>query len=292
MVASRGVAVPLIAVVGATGTGKTALSLALARQFNGEIIAADSRTLYKGMNIGTAKPTLKEQAAIKHYLIDITSPDTPITVAQFKHLANDAIMTIAKRGKVPFLVGGSGLYIDSVLFDYQFSVPPDPFLRERLGRLSVEELQTALLEQGIPLPENKKNPRYLIRTLETGGTEKQTRLLRDNTLVIGLHVEQDMLYNRISRRVDAMVSAGFVEEVRKLAETYGWDNEPMRAPGYKAFREYIEGAVSLDEAKAAFIKNDLQLAKRQRTWFRRNKDIHWVETRDETVDLITTFLNK
>lgn len=283
---------PLIAIVGETASGKTALAIELAEQFGGEIICADSRTVYRDLNIGTAKPTIEERQRVPHHLLDIIGPDQPFSAADFKQLANAAITEIWSRGKVPLLVGGTGLYIDAVLFDYTFSEPADPRERQRLQALSIGELQAEIVARGIPMPENDRNPRYLMRALETGGTSQECKPLRENTLVLGLHIDREVLRQKITCRVDMMIDAGFIQEVQDAAKTYGWDAPGLRAPGYKAFREYIEGTITLNEAKAQFVYNDMQLAKRQRTWFRRNKSIHWITQQAQAVDLATTLLNK
>lgn len=283
---------PLVVIVGETASGKSALALEVAKKFNGEIIAADSRTVYRGMDIGTAKPSKAEQARIPHHLLDVVSIDETFSAAEFKHLANEAITDISARGKLPILVGGTGLYIDAVIFDFQFRPVGNPNLRGELSGLSIEELQARLKEQGIPLPENNQNPRHLIRALETGGKPAKRKPLRENTLVIGLKIDREILKRRIRERVETMVADGFGEETKRLGKEYGWNGEALQATGYKAFRNYIRGEISLLEAKEQFLKNDLQLAKRQRTWFRRNESIHWVEKQIDAVDLITTFLNK
>lgn len=283
---------PLIVIVGQTASGKSALALRLAQQYNGEIVAADSRTVYRGMDIGTAKPTTEEQRLVRHHLLDIADPGQQFTVADFQRLAGQAITDIADRGHVPFLVGGSGLYVDAVLYNFSLRPLADPFERERLERLSVEELQDELAEQQIPLPFNSQNKRHLIRTLETKGQLPQKGQLRPNTLVIGVSRERDMLEQDITRRVDAMLEAGFVDEVRRLSDRYGWDAPGLQAPGYRAFRSYVEGDSSIEEARQQFIQNDLRYAKRQKTWFKRNPDIHWISNPEGSVDLVTTFLNK
>jgi tRNA dimethylallyltransferase len=254
----------LIVIVGETGSGKSALALELAGRFNGEIICADSRTVYMGFDIGTAKPNPAERARVPHHLLDVVSPNQRFSAADFKRLANEAIRDIRSRGKLPIMVGGTGLYIDAVLFDYDFA--PSDAARD---------------------PEN---PRHLSRT------EPQAKhALRPNTLILGLRLDRDILTERIRERVDAMMAAGLMDEVRTLSQQYGWEALALQAPGYKALREYSEGTISLEQAKALFVKNDLNLAKRQRTWFKRNKSIHWLATDDkvtEPVALITTILSK
>lgn len=283
---------PLVVIVGETASGKSALALLLAERFNGEIIAADSRTVYKGMDIGTAKPSQSERAKIPHHLLDVVSPNERFSVADFKQLADQAIDDITTRGKLPILVGGTGLYVDAVIFDFQFRPVGDKKLREELLNLSVEQLQQQLLMQGIKLPENKRNPRHLIRALETNGVTPTQSPLRSNTVLIGLRLDLETLKQRVTQRVEQMIAAGFIDEAQQLGKRYGWDNEALQAPGYKAVHRYVAGEISLDEMKEQFVKNDLALAKRQRTWFKRNESIHWISEQSEAVDFITTFLNK
>lgn len=283
---------PLIVIIGETASGKTALAIEMAQRFSGEIIAADSRTVYKGMDIGTAKPTIEERGGVPHHLLDVATPDQVFTVADFQRLAKAAIIQVANREHMPFMVGGSGLYVDAVLYDFEFRGPADEEKRKKLQGLSVERLQEMIREQGLPMPENSRNARYLMRTLETAGVQGKRKPLRPNTLVLGLMIDGDELRQKLARRVDIMVEQGLVDEVRTMAEIYGWDAPGLQAPGYKAFHAYVDGEISLEEAKVLFAQNDSQLAKRQRTWFRRNPGIHWISKKEEAVDLITTFLNK
>ncbi len=282
---------PLIAIVGETASGKSALALELGERYDGEIIAADSRTVYKGMDIGTAKPSTEERAGVPHHLIDVVEPGQAFTVADFKQLANEAIENIHRRGKLPILVGGTGLYADAVLYDFEFRPKAKPAVRERLSKMSVEELQAELTARGIPLPLNNQNHRHLIRALETGGQSATRKPLRDNTLVLGLQIEREILGKRIETRVGQMVRQGFVEEVQKLFGRYPAGIEALKAPGYKAFYKYLQGEVALEEAKKEFVQADISLAKRQRTWFKRNPDIHWISSIDEAVRLTDSFLN-
>lgn len=285
---------PVIVIAGETASGKTALAIKLAQQFNGEIICADSRTVYTGMDIGTAKPTVAEQAAVPHHLINVVSPDKPFTVADFKRLTLKAIDDISSRGKVPFLVGGTGLYIDAVVYDFNFSAPPDFTERTRLQKMTVQELQQEIAQKGYELPQNSQNPRHLMRVIETDGAivQAEQRRLRPNTLLIGLSIEREQLKAKLMRRVQNMIDEGLVQETKQLLKAYGPNIQPMQSTGYKAIRRYLSGDISLEEAKADFVRNDWQLAKRQRTWFKRNKSIHWLLKQEEIEDLITTFLNK
>jgi tRNA dimethylallyltransferase len=283
---------PLIVIVGPTASGKSRAALLVAQKFDGEIIAADSRTIYKEMNIGTAKPSAFEQKQVAHHMIDVVDPGTPFTAADFKARAQKCITEVSARGNVPVLVGGTGLYIDAVLFDFQFQKPGDAGLREKLQKLSVEELQQQLQDKKIPLPENSRNPRHLIRRLETGGEDAQPYMLRPNTLVIGMIVDREVLRKRIATRVAGMFSSGLESEVRMLADTYGWAHKSLQTIGYQEFKPYFEGTQTLADTQAAIIQNTISYAKRQRTWFARNKSIHWCTEQVQIEDLITTFLSK
>jgi len=284
--------VPLVVILGATASGKTTLAMEVAKRFNGEIICADSRTIYKQMDIGTAKPTKKEQSEVRHYGLDVITPDKSYSAAQFKQLALGAMGDINSRGKLPIMVGGTGLYIDGVLFDYQFLPLSDPYERKRLNKLSVERLQAEIIKKGLPIPENSQNPRHLSRTLETNGVIPKKGKLRPNTCIIGIQTDLKNLKNRITKRVEKMLKEGFIKEVSELSRQYGWDAPGLQAPGYKAFKGYFEGKIKLDEAKVQFARNDYLLARRQRTWFKRNKSIQWVNNKAKAVDIITTYLNK
>ena len=283
---------PLIVILGPTASGKTALAIQLASQFDGEIIAADSRTVYKGMDIATAKPNAVERSEVRHHLLDVVKPNEVFTVADFKRLANAAIKDIASRGKIPFLVGGSGLYIDAVIYNYGLRPVGSSALRDELNQLSVEELQERLRQKSIPLPRNDRNPRHLIRAIETGGILSKKEELRPKTLVLGLDPDREVLQAKITARVDAMVNDGLVSEVYRLATEYGWNTPAMQTPGYRAFRSYLDGTASIDQAKKLFVQADLQYSKRQKTWFKRNRDILWISKTTDLVDLVTTFLSK
>lgn len=280
----------LIVIVGETASGKSDLAIELAEQVGGEIICADSRTIYKGMDIGTAKPTQKDQNRVPHHLLDVVEPGQAYSVAQFKKVVLKLIPKIVQRGKVPIMVGGSGLYIDAVIFDYQFR-PVDVGKRNQLATLSLKDLQSQARRLGVKETEvNFKNKRHLQRAIETGGVLKQTQQMRPNTLVIGLTPDRELLKARIKERVDIMIERGLVGEVEKLGKKYGWENEAMSGIGYRFFAQYVRGEINLDEAKAKFVQGDLSLAKRQRTWFKRNKNIHWLSEPKQAFSLVKTFL--
>jgi tRNA dimethylallyltransferase len=282
---------PLIVIVGETASGKSALAMQIAKRFNGEIIAADSRTVYKGMDVGTAKPSATDQAMVPHHLLDITTPDKPINAASFKQLAVDAIEDISARGKLPILVGGTGLYIDAVIFDFQFRPVSDQNIRKELSLMSVQELQTCLIKKEIPLPENSLNPRHLTRALESAGKVALQRPLSVNTLVLGLSIERAELTEKVIARTEVMFSNGLEAETRRLVETYGWITS-LQTIGYQEFKPYFAGSQSLNDTKTEIVRNTLAYARRQRTWFKRNNSIRWIAQQREAVELITTYLNK
>lgn len=287
---------PLVVIVGETASGKSALALELAQKFNGEIICADSWTVYKGFDIGTAKPSVADQKLVPHHLLDVADPEVGFSAAVFQRMTKQAIDDITARGKLPLLVGGTGLYVDSILYDYSFLPPSDPQLREELNALSLEQVlaraeDMELDTTGIDL----RNKRRVIRLIENEGVRPTKKPLRENTLILGISIEREVLEAKDKQRIDAMVEEGFVDEVRGLLAQYGPDIEPFRAPGYRAFKDYVNGAVSLEDAKLRFFQNDMQLAKKQRTWFKRNESIQWLTAEDklaEAVDILTTFLNK
>ncbi len=280
---------PVIAIVGQTASGKSSLALALAERYNGEIIAADSRTIYKEMDIGTAKPSAAEQARVPHHLIDVVTPDQTFTVADFKQQAKKAIKDIQGRGKVPILVGGTGLYIDSVLYDFTLR-PVDEAQRAELEQLSVPELQERITEQGLELPNNPQNPRHLVRVLESNGEPSARKPLRAQTLLIGLDVPADVLQERIEARTTHMFTHGLEDEVHALHKTYDWGTPGMSAIGYAEFEPYIAGRCSLETVKEQIIVHTRQYAKRQKTWFKRNTDIRWCTISEEAEHLTEAFL--
>lgn len=269
---------PLLVIVGETASGKTALSIELAQNLDGEIICADSWTVYKGFDIGTAKPTNEEQQGIPHHLLNVANPSEGFSAAIFQRMAKKAISDTSARGKLPIMVGGTGLYTDAILYDYSFLPPSDPVQRTGLNAMSLEDLLHKAESLHLDLSGiDTRNKRRVIRLIENNGIMPTKSPLRANTLVLGIRRPIDDLRERIVQRVDAMVEAGLAEETARLGEKYGWDCEPMKAPAYRAFRHYCEGDITLVEAKFRMVQNDLQLAKKQRTWFKRNESIHWIE---------------
>jgi tRNA dimethylallyltransferase len=214
----------------------------------------------------------------------------------FKKLALRAVDDIAGRGKLPVLVGGTGLYIDSVLYDYGFlPVGPRPE-RTALNDLDVPQLLGLIKGRGIELGAvDTRNKRRLIRLIETNGEQPQKKQLRHNTLVIGLQADRQRLKERVEQRTDTMLAAGLESEVRGLVERYGWSCEALKGVGYAQWRGYFEGAQTLAETRQKIIKATLDLAKRQRTWFKRNESVQWLDTPVKwptVVATVTTFLEK
>lgn len=267
---------PLIVIVGPTASGKTGLAIKLARRFNGEIICADSRTLYKGMDIGTAKPTLDERQGVPHWGLDLVEPGESFNVAMFKEYTEKKIAEIRSRGHIPFLVGGTGLYVDAVIFDYKFNQGSNQSLRSSLSELSLSELQLYCHKNNIALPENSLNKRYIIRAIEQKGINQQRRSEPISTsIIVGISTDRTTLRTRISDRTEQLFTNGVVEESIKLGKKYGWDSEAMTGNIYPLVHRYSKGELSLQEVKDKFTTLDWRLAKRQLTWLRRNQYIRW-----------------
>lgn len=287
---------PLLVLVGETASGKSALAMELAKKFDGEIISADSWTVYKSFDIGTAKPSSLERALVPHHLLDVAEAAGGFSAVIFQQLAQAAIDSIHRRGKLPILVGGTGLYVDSVIYHYGFLAAPPPELRERLNGMTLAEVLELAKEKGLDTSGiDIRNKRRVVRLVENEGALPTRKPLRPNTLLLGIQTPRETLTERITDRVESMLAAGLEQEVKSLAEEYGWDAEPMKGVGYKEWREYFAGSQTLDETKQRIIKSSLNLAKRQRTWFKRNKSIHWFYTPvnfTHVVDYVTTFLNK
>jgi tRNA dimethylallyltransferase len=283
-------------IVGETASGKSALGLRLAQTFNGEIICADSWTVRREVNIGTAKPSTEEQALVPHHLLDVVGPGEDFTAAVFKDLALQAIDDIAGRGKLPIMVGGTGLYVDGVIFDYGFLEQGDREARKTYDHMSNEQLIELIQNEGINLGDvDTRNKRRLIRLLETKGAVPTRHELRKHTLVFGLKIDREVLKDRIEKRVDAMLEAGLEHEVQELAQRYGWDCEALKGVGYAQWKDYFSGSQNLVETRHKIIKATQDLAKRQRTWFKRNKSIHWLDTPvnfDEIAEHTAAFLSK
>lgn len=286
----------LVVIIGPTAVGKTDLSLELAEQFDGEIISGDSMQVYREMNIGTAKAAPEELARVPHHLIDIISPSDEYSVAQFQDSATRLITEINQRGHLPFIVGGTGLYIESVTHRFQFSqTSQDPELRDRLQRLAdtegVEALHSRLAAVD-PVTAERLHPndvKRVIRALEIyecSGYKMSDFQLRAqyspyDLVIIGLTMDREKLYQRINHRVDLMIEAGLIEEVRSLLDR-GYDATlvSMQGLGYKEVIPYLYGEVTLEKAVNDIKQRTRHFAKRQLSWFRRMPQIEWFDMTD------------
>ncbi len=267
---------PLIAIVGPTASGKTSLAIRLAKKFGGEIICADSRTVYKGLDIGTAKPTIYEQSNVPHWGLDLLDPDERFTAADFKQYALEKISEIRSRGHVPFLVGGTGLYIDAVIFDFQFEGNVDMELRNNLEYQSIEELQKYCKENNIILPENKNNKRHLINNIQRKSISNKTKNdIINNLYVVGIATNKQTLRIKIEHRIEQIFSNNVVEEAILLGKKYGWSNQALTGNVYPLIHKYLVDELDQVELTKRCILSDVHLAKRQMTWFRGNPYIVW-----------------
>lgn len=284
---------PLIVIVGPTASGKTAVAIDIAKQVGGEIISADSRTIYRGMDIGTAKPSLAEQSGVTHWGIDISDLDDDFSAARFKAYAEHAIEVIRKRGNIPILVGGTGLYIDSIVFNYVFGPVSDPEKRAVLENMSIQQLHNYCIHNNILLPENSQNKRYVIRAIERHGHIPTRRLTPiDNTIIVGITTNKEVLRQRIQDRTRDMFEKGIVQEAKQLAQKFGRANTRLTANTYGVAYEYIDGKLTIREAieKAAIF--DWRLAKRQLTWLKRNQFIHWLPLEQVKAYVLASLANQ
>lgn len=270
--------IKLIVVVGPTAVGKTALGIELAQQFNGEIISGDSQQVYRHLNIGTAKATLEEQAAVPHHLIDVRDVDANYSVYDFVVEASQAIMEIASRGKVPIIVGGTGLYLQSLLEGYHLGgeVDQEKLLayRKDLEQLSDEVLFEKIADLGKKIPEI--NRRRAIRALELAkfGQNLENKETNYEALLIGLNDDRQVLYDRINHRVDLMLEKGILDEAKWLYDNHR-NVQAARAIGYKELFPYFTGDASLEDCVEKLKQNTRRFAKRQLTWFRNRMAVNF-----------------
>jgi len=284
---------PLIVIAGQTASGKSSLALQIAKQHQGEIISADSWSVYKGMDIGTAKPSPAEQIEARHHLIDIVKPDEDYTAGLFQKDAEAVMNQIYTRGKLPIIVGGTGLYIDGVIFNFSFMKTSDKTVRERYNSLSIKQLLIEIDHKNYDLTGiDVRNKRRLIRVLETEGEVPKRSNLRSNTLVLGTRIDRAKLRKNIEERVEEMFKNGLKREVMEIVERYGWDCEGMQGIGYKEFKLWDDGQLSMRQTKQRIVRNTLALAKRQKTWFKKNLQINWVDSEKEAEQLVAKFLSQ
>ncbi|WP_281280447.1 tRNA (adenosine(37)-N6)-dimethylallyltransferase MiaA [Paenibacillus koleovorans] len=284
----------VLVLVGPTAVGKTNLSLEIAERYGCEIISGDSMQVYRRMDIGTAKASSEERSRIPHHMIDIHEPHEPFTVAEFQERARELIADIHSRGKLPFIVGGTGLYIESLIYGFQFSeAGSDEAFRERMSLYADEHGDLALhdkLKRQDPLSAERIHPndrRRTIRALEVlhlTGTRLSEQLASQKkrspyeSCIIGLTMDRTLLYNRIERRIDQMMEEGLVQEVRRLLhEGVERTAVAMQGLGYKEMAGCLAGEMTLEEAVNYLKRNTRRYAKRQLSWFRHMQEIHWVE---------------
>ncbi len=288
----------VIVIAGPTASGKTALSIKLAKELNGEIISCDSMQIYKEMDIGTAKVTKEEAEGIKHYLIDIVSPNERYTVSNFKKDSKNAIKEILNKGKTPIIVGGTGLYVDSLIYEieYQDMEFDINYRNELMEKAETNEGLKELYEQAKTVDSkamekiSSNDKKRIIRVLEiykaTGKTKTELEILSRqkeveyNYKVFVVNMDREKLYNRIDKRVDIMIENGLVEEVEKIYNKYNEFPTAMQGLGYKEVVEYLQGKINKEEMIEKIKKESRHYAKRQLTWFRKDKNFIWLNSED------------
>ncbi len=297
----------VIVLCGPTASGKTSLSIELAKRINGEIISCDSMQIYKDMDIGTAKPTEQEKQGIKHYLLDFLSPEVRYSVADYKKDAEKAIEEILKKRKVPIIVGGTGLYINSLIYNIEYKDSKiDIDYRNKLEKMVVEKGLENLYEMAQKIdPEAMKNishndKKRIMRVLEiyneTGKTKTELEMEsrknepKYNYIVFALDMDRDKLYERINKRVDIMLKNGLIHEVEKLINTYKIMPTAMQGLGYKEVVKYLKGNCTEEEMVEKIKMETRRYAKRQLTWFRKNKETIWLNGLEEADKNINTIL--
>ena len=300
----------VVVIVGPTASGKTALSIELAKKINGEIISSDSMQIYKDMDIGTAKVTKEEAEGIKHYLIDCVSPDERYTVSDFKKDAENAIEEILAKGKTPIVVGGTGLYVNSLIYgiEYQDMKFDEQYRDELMKKAETESGLKEIWNEANQIdPEAMKkispnDKKRIVRVLEifkaTGKTKTEQEILsRQNGVkydykVFGITMERGKLYSRINLRVDIMIEKGLEEEVRNLVNKYTKFPTAMQGLGYKEVVEYFDGNLTYEEMIDKIKQESRRYAKRQLTWFRKNKETIWLDSENDMEDNINVILGE
>ena len=284
--------IDVVAIIGPTASGKTALSIRLAKEIDGEIINGDSMQIYRGLDIGTAKITKEEMEGIPHHLLDIKEPSESFSVAEYQQLVRGKIEEIQSRGKMPIIVGGTGLYVQSVLYDFQFTKQEineqarDDYDKE-LQQIGPEAMHQKLvqIDPVAAAQIHPNNTRRIIRALEmaqlAGVSRAEEQFNRGDIplykhLIIGMNMEREKLYERINLRVDLMMEAGLLEEVRSLFDAGIRDVQSIKAIGYKELYAYFDGLISLEEAIEQIKQNSRRYAKRQLTYFRNKMDVQWI----------------
>ncbi len=301
--------ISIVSVVGATASGKTSLGIEIAKRFNGEVVSCDSMQIYKTLDIATAKPTALEMLDVPHHMINIINPEEEFSVERFCTMAHSVIENIYSRGKLPVLVGGTGLYIDNTVMKTSFSAPKrDDVLSDELYRYAEENGSDALFEillredAGAAKKLHPNDLKRVIRAIETVRTTGKTRTQIDSEsrnkedfydcLWLAIDMERDRLYERINQRVDIMLEKGLLEETKKYVYPIkNTSSTALQAIGYREVLMYLDGFVSYDEMVMLFKRNTRRYAKRQLTWFSANKNIHWLRA-DHAVGEATELIEK
>ena len=298
----------VIVIGGPTASGKTALSIELAKRIDGEIVSADSMQIYKEMNIGTAKPDDKEKQNIKHYMLDIIAPNERYSVADYKRDAKNAIREIIKKGKTPIVIGGTGLYIDSLIYEIEYpEIEIDLKYRKKLEDLAEKEGLLSLYEKAKKIDEkamekiSTNDRKRILRVLEiyhqTGKTkteldEESKKEPEFDYKMFAINMDREVLYDRINRRVDIMIEQGLIKEVEEIYKKYEEFPTAMQALGYKEVVEYIEGKVTKEEMIEKIKMESRRYAKRQLTWFRKNKETKWLDGQSNVLNNIDIILEE
>ena len=297
----------VIVICGPTASGKTALSIELAKKIKGEIVSADSMQIYKDMDIGTAKPTKQEMGEIKHYLLDFVSPEDRYSVAQYKQDAKKAIKEIINKGKTPIIVGGTGLYVDSLIYEIEYNdIKLDEEYRKKLEKIAEEQGLEELYKKAVEIdPEAMKkisqnDKKRIMRVLEiyhsTGKTKtEQEKESRRNPVeydyrVFAINWDREILYQRINKRVDIMVEQGLIEEVKEILNKYDKFPTAMQGLGYKEVVDYLNGIYTKEEMIEKIKMETRRYAKRQLTWFRKNKQTIWLDGTNDIQNNINIIL--
>lgn len=280
-------------IVGPTASGKSSLAIEAALNLHGEVVCADSQTLRKHLDIGTAKPSTSDQEKVVHHMLDVIEPFAEFSVADFQSMARGVVADIMSRGRLPIIVGGSGMYVDSLYYDYTIGEQQSRYDRAELEKLDVQELQNIITNSGWELPSNSQNPRHLIGVIMRGGVSHEDRDEHpSNKLIVGLMPSDDVLKERIAARIEVMFQQGLVDEVHALLDRYGSLPLKMDAIGYPLVEQYIRGQKTLDEVKQEFVRGHWQYARKQKAWFKRNENIEWFDNQHDALEFIKISLNK
>ena len=299
----------VIVICGPTASGKTALSIELAKKINGEIVSADSMQIYKEMDIGSAKPTKEEMQGIKHYLIDFVNPDKRYSVANYKKDAKEKIKEILDKNKIPIIVGGTGLYIDSLIYEIDYSlVNLDEEYRKKLEKIAKEEGLEKLYNKACEIDKvamekiSPNDQKRIIRVLEiyhdTGKTKTQQEIesrkkeVEYDYHVFAITMDREVLYQRINKRVDIMIEKGLIKEVEHMLNKYKEFPTAMQGLGYKETKEYLENKITKEEMIEKIKMETRRYAKRQLTWFKKNKDTIWLDGQNDIQNNVNIILEE